>query len=493
MKILLTFIGDRDPDYIDKETKETIVGPILTLLSHQQYDGIELFYTPDRDHYVQRTINATKFKYPAVAVNCQPIKISDPISHREILSELRRCNAAILKKYDSADYVVHVSPGTPQMHSAWLLLTGSGEIPAKLLQTRDPKKISVGQNPIEEIDPHSNWFPHIAVVKHDLTFRPSIEPTDVEKAIAGANLIGSTETIQYITNNVAKAARSDASFLILGESGTGKEVLAQFIHRMSPRRDEAFIGIDCGAIPDTLIESELFGYKKGAHSEAKKDKPGKFKIADRGTLFLDEIGNMALPAQTKVLRAIQEGEIDPLGSTKPEAVDVRIIAATNNDLQASIKKGLFREDLYYRLNVIQIELKPLRERRQEIGILSNHFVEVLNEKEKIGKRLSPESLKLLTNYSWPGNIRELKNAIERAYIWADEETIGPEHFSLGNRIVDSAFSLPEFEDGFRLEEHLEKYRTALIEKAIQKTKNQHEAAKLLGITDAALSKRKKRP
>jgi len=494
MKILLAFVGNRDPYYIDEKTNEQTDGPILSLLSLRKFEGIELFYTTDKALYAERAEEAWKAiikKHPSMKVQLWKSNISDPISHREIMSELRRCIAAIQRQFEGADYFIYVSPGTPQMHSAWLLLAGSDEIPAKLLQTRDPRQQKEGQKPIEEIDPKANWFPHIAVLKHDLKFDLAIDRADVQKAIAEASLIGSTETIKYITDNVAKAARSDACFLISGESGTGKEVLAQFIHQISLRRDKNFIAVNCSALPDNLIESELFGYEKGAYTGATKAKPGKFKIADKGTLFLDEIGDMSLSAQVKILRAIQEKTIEPLGSIKSEKVDVRIIAATNKDLKESIQKGLFREDLYYRINVIPIKLKPLRERRQDIGILANYFVQKLSEKKGVQKILTSEALQMLCKYSWPGNIRELRNAMERAYISADKETITPDHCILGHH-ADNAFSLPEFVDEFKLEDHIEKYRTALIDKALKQTKNQREAARLLGVTDAALSKRKKR-
>jgi len=495
MKILLTFVGDRDPDYIDRETKEKIDGPILTLLSHHQYEVIELFYTPNRTGYVKVTIDAISKKYPSVTVNRQPIQISDLISHREILSELRRCNASIHKKYSFADYVIHVSPGTPQMHSAWLLLAGSGEISAKLLQTRDPKKIKEGQKPIEEIDQKSSWFPHIDVVKHDIKVSPTVSSVVIENAMQKVGFIGSPETKKNIENSdVAKAAQTEESILILGESGTGKDVLARFVHHLSPRRNQAFLDVNCAALPDNMIESELFGVEGGVYTGVKETKRGKFELADKGTLFLDEIGDMSLSAQAKILRAVQQKQFYRLGSSSstPVDADVRIIAATNKNLKELMEKGYFREDLYFRLCVFSTTLPPLRENRRDIGILAEHFVTTLNEERGIQKILSQEAVERLTNYSWPNNIRELKNVVKRAHILTDGDTIGAHHLKFDTFVgmKKDEFKLPAFTLGFKLDDHLREYSETLIDKARNESKNDAEVARKLGISQSNLSRKK---
>jgi transcriptional regulator with PAS, ATPase and Fis domain len=231
-------------------------------------------------------------------------------------------------------------------------------------------------------------------------------------------------------------AGTDSTVLISGESGTGKEVVARYIHTLSDRSDEPFLSINCGALPESLLESELFGHVKGSFTGAVRDKDGLLVAAARGTFFLDEIGEMSAATQVKLLRAIQEREVIPVGATQAVPVDVRIVAATNRDLEEEITRGAFRSDLYYRLNVIQLHLPPLRERREDIALLANHFLES-NAKESGGQplRLSEEALALLVKYDWPGNVRELENALERARVVTSGDRISPE--TLPDRVRES--------------------------------------------------------
>jgi len=227
------------------------------------------------------------------------------------------------------------------------------------------------------------------------------------------NIIGASTGLQHLLDKVEKVSVRDTSVLISGESGTGKELIAQAIHFNSPRKEQAFVAINCGAIPDSVMESELFGHKKGAFTGADADKEGLLKAADGGTLFLDEIGNLPLTVQKTLLRFLQEQEFRRIGDTTSTQVDVRLISATNSDLEKEIEKETFREDLFYRLNVINLHLPPLRQRRPDIPILAAHFVVEQNEKFKTNiSGLSPEAQHAAIEYSWPGNIRQLKNVIE---------------------------------------------------------------------------------
>ncbi|MEE4253809.1 MAG: sigma-54 dependent transcriptional regulator [Desulfuromusa sp.] len=227
------------------------------------------------------------------------------------------------------------------------------------------------------------------------------------------NIIGASTGLQHLLDKVEKVSVRDTSVLISGESGTGKELIAQAIHHNSPRKEQAFIAINCGAIPDSVMESELFGHKKGAFTGADADKEGLLKAADGGTLFLDEIGNLPLNVQKTLLRFLQEQEFRRIGDTTPTRVDVRLISATNSDLEKEIEKETFREDLFYRLNVINLHLPPLRQRRPDIPLLAAHFIVEQNEKFKTNiSGLSPEAQHAAIEYSWPGNIRQLKNVIE---------------------------------------------------------------------------------
>lgn len=239
-------------------------------------------------------------------------------------------------------------------------------------------------------------------------------------------LIGKSKIFVDVLKMVDKIAKTDSTVLVLGESGTGKELIARQVHSRSPRRGE-FVSINCGALPETLLESELFGHKKGSFTDAYRDKEGLFKVANGGSLFLDEISETSPGIQVKLLRVLQEKEIVPIGATKPITVDVRLIASTNQDLRELVKKGKFREDLYFRINVIPVRIPPLRERKSDVRILVDHFLKLYCKRFDLRlKRISDEALKTLSDYEWPGNIRELENVIERAVVLTEGSTIGSE-------------------------------------------------------------------
>ena len=237
-------------------------------------------------------------------------------------------------------------------------------------------------------------------------------------------IVGRSFALRQVLDRVEKVAPTDARVLVTGENGTGKELVARAIHRLSPRADKAFVELNCAAIPSELIESELFGHMKGSFTGAHEDRAGKFELADGGTLFLDEIGDMSLQAQAKVLRALQEGIVTRVGGAKPIQVDVRVLAATNKDLEEEIKGGRFREDLYYRLNVIPLHVPPLRERREDIAMLVRHFVEAnAREANLRPKQFTDEALERMQRMDWPGNVRELRNTVERLLILASGATV----------------------------------------------------------------------
>lgn len=258
------------------------------------------------------------------------------------------------------------------------------------------------------------------------------------------DMIGDSPTMRTLSHLIHKVAQTDATVLIVGESGTGKEVAAIAIHQLSKRKDRAFLAQFCGSIPDTLLESELFGYKKGAFTGANNDKQGLLEAADSGTFFLDEIADISQALQAKFLRVLENKEIIRLGDTKTKKVDVRIIAATNKDLQALVKEGIFREDLFYRLNVFPIRIPPLRERRSDIPLLTAHFVKKIATRELT---IDHSAIKKLENYYWPGNIRQLINVIQRAVILCDGNRLTPEHIILEDTKDIESFdgTLHEFE------------------------------------------------
>jgi DNA-binding NtrC family response regulator len=269
-------------------------------------------------------------------------------------------------------------------------------------------------------------------------------------AIAVA-LVGESPKVRQVLQRVAAVAATNVTVVLQGESGTGKELIARLIHQESPRRDKSFVAIDCGAIPDTLVESELFGYEKGAFTGAEGKKEGKFELTDGGTLFLDEITNLPEAAQTKLLRVIQEKRIQRLGSKKDIKIDVRIVAATNLDLAESVKQGRFRSDLYYRLNEFPILLPPLRERREDIPTLVQRFLaEALQEFGKAARNFSVEAMKSLLEYPWPGNVRQLKNVVRMSVLLAESDTIGKAHLTLESPQENPPVSSRELETGASL-------------------------------------------
>jgi PAS domain S-box-containing protein len=268
------------------------------------------------------------------------------------------------------------------------------------------------------------------------TFRDLSLVEELRKELAGrfelGDLVSRSPSMRRIFDMLPQVAASDSTVLILGETGTGKELLARALHDLSPRRKRPFVAVSCGALPDTLLESELFGYKAGAFTDARHDKPGRFALAERGSLFLDEIGEVSPALQVRLLRVLQERTYEPLGGTKPIDADVRIIAATHRNLAELVREGEFRSDLYYRVNVMAIELPPLRSRREDIPLLIDHFVDRFNRIQ--GKQISgvaPDALSLLLAHDYPGNIRELENLIERAFVLCTEGRIEVGHLPDG--------------------------------------------------------------
>ena len=292
-----------------------------------------------------------------------------------------------------------------------------------------------------------------------------------------AYVVGRSEAMEKVYRMVQKVAPTDATVLLRGESGTGKELIARAIHELSPRAEKPFVAVSCGALPESLLESELFGHEKGAFTGADRRKEGLFQVAGEGTLFLDEIGEVSLATQVKLLRVLQTHEMVPLGATRPVPVQARIIAATNRDLEGALRAGTFREDLYYRINVFPIVLPPLRERREDIPDLVNHFLKKYGGAKAA---IDPDALAALMRYNWPGNVRELENVVERAVIMTGGGVIT--RADLPTHIVFSTeASLPVDIPAAGLS--LEEMERSLIVKALDKARgNKTEAARLLGVT-----------
>ena len=312
------------------------------------------------------------------------------------------------------------------------------------------------------------------------------------------NLIGSSEGIQKVCSLIEKVAETDSTILILGESGTGKELVARTIHYNSPRKNKPLIPINCGAIPETLLESELFGHEKGAFTGASTTRIGRFELADGGTIFLDEIGDMSPTLQVKLLRVLQQREFERVGGVRTIKVDVRIIAATNIDLEHAVHEGKFREDLYYRLNVIPVVIPPLRERADDIPLLMDHFLSHFNKTKKRDiKGFSPAAMDILISYPWPGNIRELENLVERLIILKGNGTICPD--DLPDKFIshtlnnEGALHITLPETGVNLKDVVEEFENNLILQAMQKAQGvKNKAAQLLSLNRTTLVEKLKK-
>jgi two-component system response regulator AtoC len=309
---------------------------------------------------------------------------------------------------------------------------------------------------------------------------------DVQRAVGDRPIIAASKPMIELLELLERTAAYKTTALLTGESGTGKEVLARAIHAQSPRRAEAFVAVNCGAIPDNLLESELFGHAKGAFTGAGRARRGLFVEASGGSIFLDEIGELPLPLQVKLLRVLQEEEVRPVGQSKPQQVDVRVIAATSRDLERDIGEGRFREDLYYRLNVMHMQVPALRERREDIPLLTDHFLE--HFRRSLGKpvrTISDDALERLTSYAWPGNVRELENVIERAVILADTDRITAQE--LPDSIVSAVSADGGSKASFSLKRAKRTVEADTIRRALNATNgNRTHAAKLLEISHRAL-------
>lgn len=325
-----------------------------------------------------------------------------------------------------------------------------------------------------------------AVENHKLVAENILLKEEFSSIIGMPKIIGKSAKIQEVAKKIQKVAPAKTTVLLLGESGTGKELFARAVHRMSPRKDYPFVPINCAAIPKELLESELFGHEKGAFTGAEARKLGKFELADKGTVFLDEIGEMDLSLQAKIMRIIQEGEIERVGGLKTIPVDVRVIAATNKDIERAVSEGVFREDLYYRLSVFPIRIPPLRERIEDIPLLVDFFVKkYCAEMNRDLKSVSKEVFDMLTDYLWKGNVRELENTMERAVILCDEGVITSAHISLNPLPLKTTLeALPM--DGTLddvTKEAVRLVETQRIKKALRETKgNKSRATELLKVS-----------
>jgi DNA-binding NtrC family response regulator len=333
-----------------------------------------------------------------------------------------------------------------------------------------------------------------ALEKHHLQREIRKLEDKVRRQFSFEHIVGNSGAMQQVYELIQKVVQTDVTVLICGESGTGKELIAQAIHHHSQRSDRPFVKLNCVAIPEGLLESELFGHEKGSFTGALQQKSGKFELANTGTIFLDEIGDMTLSTQAKILRVLQEKEFERVGGTQTIKIDVRVIAATNKDLAAAVQEGDFREDLYFRLNVFSIVVPPLRERKEDIPLLVDHFLRQANENmNRSISGVSKETLDLLTMYSWPGNVRELENCIHRAVVMSDETVVTPTCLPLPIQSMAEKpkYTLPDQVES--LDDTLADVEKQIIVETLQTTGGvQSKAARILGISERSLWHRVKK-
>jgi len=356
----------------------------------------------------------------------------------------------------------------------------NGQIKMVVTNLRDMTELLDLKNQLEEL--------------YDLNKKYYFELKELRKDIENKyNIIGNSKSMIEIYEIIDRIAETDATVLVLGETGVGKEVVAREIHKNSLRKNGPFIKVNCASIPESLFESELFGYDKGAFTGAiSKGKPGLLELAHNGTIFLDEIGELPLSAQPKLLRVLQEKKIIRVGGTESKRIDVRVIAATNKDLEKEVEKGTFREDLFYRLNVIPIKVPPLRKRREDIPLLSKHFLDLYNSKYNKTKTLSDTAFQLLKWYSWPGNVRQLKNLIERLVLICPYDIITDDYISrfIKKEEIEELYNIGREE--ITLDEAVSIIERQLIYRALKKYGTTRNAAKVLGVSQPTIVRKAKK-
>jgi DNA-binding NtrC family response regulator len=480
MKILITFTGFNDPYSKSLVEGDEQPGPILSLLAARKFDRVILLSTPSTATLTEGTAKAVR----GIDVSVRSLSLPDPTDYLAILRELRRECGAIRSENLDAEVFVSTASGTPQMHACWFLLTASGEVPATLLHVRPPRFVTKDLPVVSEIIPSSGDFPR--VLPNRLVSDAGDPLAVLDAALEEVELVVEHPAMRKLAESAAIVAPVATCVLLLGETGTGKEMFAQLIHALSNRRGR-FVPLNCGAIPGELVESTLFGHRKGAFTGATDNQIGRFEQAQDGTLLLDEIGELPLAAQVKLLRVLENKVIEPVGANRSQTVDVRVIAATNRNLAEEVKAKRFREDLYYRLSPITLTIPPLRARRSEITRIALYLLDRLNRNFRRQRRFAPDALRRLTVHPWPGNVRQLEGVIRKAVILCSSDLIEASDLDLDE--VEAQSQLPQPHEGFQLECFLAETRDTLIDRALEMAHgNQSQAGRYLGMTGAGVSK-----
>ncbi len=405
-------------------------------------------------------------------------KNAEVLVEKEIVSEIY-CKDVLIKKQKLSATCMIMKTNRTVLITANPILNEEGELSQVITIIRDVTKLYKLQHELENSEKTREKY---------LTELEYLRKQEIDKI----ELIGESQNMRQIKELIAQVGEVDATVLITGETGVGKEVVAREIHKNSKRKNNSYIKLNCAAIPEHLLESELFGYEKGAFTGAlNKEKLGLFEMANKGTILLDEIGEMPINLQSKLLRVLQEKELTRVGGTTPIKVDVRVIAATNNKLEEQINKGEFREDLFYRLNVIPISIPPLRARKEDISLLVNHFLEKYNEKYNKKQYVDSTAIELLKQYDWPGNVRELENIIERLSVITTDLFIEKEHVNniLNNKNLSK--NSIDTETHLTLKDAVNQFEMQLIENVLKTHGSTHKAARVLGVSQPTVLRKAK--
>jgi DNA-binding NtrC family response regulator len=503
-RTLFAFVDLKDPYMLTGVAGEQRPGPILSILDAQPFNTVVLFYTPETRAHAMRTWAALGARAERYHVVKRELPVSDPRDYPAIMGALTPHVIELAGDGETQNNFVNASGGTAEMRAAWYFLAATGMLRARLLHVAPQGTLygpaDVSEVPIDELRRpsrardfgvlFSRSYSRAEPSYAEAAPAPPRREDELDAALRELGIFIGSAVSRLEAERAATAAPTSLPVLILGETGTGKERFARLIHRLSPRRGTNMVTVNCGGIPHELVESFLFGHRKGAFTGAISNQQGKFVIADDGTLFLDEIGELPLAAQAKLLRVLQGGEVEPVGAHQSTRVDVRIIAATNRDLRAEVAAGRFREDLYFRLETVTLKLPPLRERRSEIVPLALALLEHINKQTPRPRMLSRTALRRLEQHDWPGNVRELENVLQRSVLFAPADVLEPEHVIItgAKPTADLFAAIPDPAPGFNIEQFLAKIRHHLFTRALASTDgNQAAAAELLGVSRQAVN------
>jgi len=481
MRVLFSFIGFHDP-YPPGDESDKPIGPVLTAVEHLGVDRVVLLASANVKERTEQTLEEIQSRHPSVVGEMHMLVLPNPTDYSAIITQVREVFHEVNKEVESPEYIVATASGTAQMHACWLLLTQSGEIPAQVVQTHPPKFLKLGESPVKFINIGSAEFPRIQpgfAVGED-------EELSIEAACRSIGIIGEHPIFVRALDEVANLASYNENILILGETGSGKEVFQKLITKMSDRSSQKVVTVNCAGLNAELIDSQLFGHRKGSFTGAVKDALGYFDKADGGILFLDEIGEIPIGLQAKLLRAIEYGEVQPVGGDTHHTVDVMFVAATNRDLSEMIQDGDFRQDLYQRFSS-KITIPALRARRTDISLLAIHFLDQWSRNHARGKQFSPEALQALCQYAWPGNVRELQSLVKQSAMGCRSREIIEEADLRFDQTATPTPYLPTVQEGFNLEAYLTEQRRQIVEDAMSQVNGvKLRAAQLLGMSPQAL-------